>query len=42
MDILKKTSLYQELQDNIHLTHYEAVCSIDPDQARLAMEQTKM
>ena len=41
MDILKKTPLYQELQDKIHLTHYDAVCSIDPDQARLAMEQTK-
>jgi len=42
MDTLKKTPLYQELKDKIHLTHYEAVCSIDPDQARLAMEQTKM
>lgn len=31
MDSLKKTKFYETLIDTIHLTQYDAVCSIDPD-----------
>jgi SulP family sulfate permease len=34
MDGLKKTQFGEELKDRIHLTHYLAVCSIDPDLAK--------
>jgi SulP family sulfate permease len=40
MDGLKKTPFYQELKDRIHFTHYDAICSIDPDLAKHAMQQT--
>ncbi len=33
MDSLKKTQFYQEMKDRIHFTHFEAVNSIDPEQA---------
>ncbi len=33
MDGLKKTQFYQELQERIHFTHYDAVFSIYPDLA---------
>jgi SulP family sulfate permease len=39
MDGLKKTPFYQELKDRIHFTHYQAIYSIDPDLARLTMDQ---
>jgi SulP family sulfate permease len=40
-DVLKKTPFYRQIANNIHLTHYEAVCSIDPEQARHVMAQTR-
>jgi sulfate permease, SulP family len=42
MDSLKKTLLYQELNDRIHFTHYDAVFSIDPALVKQTMEQTKV
>lgn len=42
MDGLKKTQFYQELKDRIHFTHYEAICSIDPQLAKQTMEQAKV
>lgn len=40
-DVLKKTTFYREIENNIHLTHYEAVCSIDPELAGHVMAQTR-
>jgi hypothetical protein len=37
----KKTAFYRQIAGNIHLTHYGAVCSIDPGQARQVMKQTR-
>jgi sulfate permease, SulP family len=34
MDGLKKTKLYQDMKGRIHFTHFDAVCSIDPDLAQ--------
>jgi hypothetical protein len=42
MDGLKKTQFYQELKDRIHLTHYDAVSSIDPDMARQTLESSTL
>jgi SulP family sulfate permease len=42
MDGLKKTQFYQELKDRIHVTHYDAVFSIDPNLAKQTMELTKI
>ena len=40
MDGLKKTQFYQEIKGRIHFTHYDAICSIDPDLADRTMKQT--
>jgi SulP family sulfate permease len=42
MDGLKKTKFYEDMKDNIHFTHYDAVFSIDPNLAKRTMEQTKV
>jgi SulP family sulfate permease len=41
LDGLKKTKFYQEIKDRIHLSHYEAIASIDPSFARQTLEQAK-
>jgi sulfate permease, SulP family len=41
MDGLKKTQFYLELKDRIHLTHYKAIYSIDPELAKQTLEKTK-
>jgi sulfate permease, SulP family len=40
MDNLKKTQFYQELKDNIHFTHYDAVHSIDPSLAERTLNDS--
>jgi SulP family sulfate permease len=41
MDGLKKTKFYEDMKDNFHFTHYDAVFSIDPKMAKQTMEQKK-
>jgi sulfate permease, SulP family len=41
MDALKKTQFYQDLKENIHLTHYDAVYSIDPVLAEKTRESKR-
>jgi sulfate permease, SulP family len=38
MDRLKRSPFLQELTGRVHLTHYDAVSSINPDLARLTRE----
>lgn len=39
MDNLKKTKFYQEIEDRVHLTHYQAISSINPDLAVQTLRQ---
>jgi sulfate permease, SulP family len=41
MDRLKKTQFALDLKDRIHLSHYDAVYSIDPDLAKRTLEKKK-
>jgi SulP family sulfate permease len=41
MDGLRKTAFAKELKNRIHLTHYDAVFSIDPDLARNAYQKPR-
>ena len=41
LDGLKKTKFYEDMKNNIHFTHYDAVYCIDPALAKKTMEQTK-
>ncbi len=41
MDNLKKTQFYQDMKDNIHFTHYDAVYSIDSKLAKQTFEKAK-
>ena len=41
MDNLKKTQFYQDMKDNIHFTHYDAVYNIDSKLAKQTFEKAK-
>lgn len=41
MDGLKKTQFYEDMKDRIHLSHYDAVYSIDPSLAKQTMGQSQ-
>jgi SulP family sulfate permease len=41
MDALKRSHFLEELTGKVHLTQYDAVCSINPEQARRTMEEKR-
>lgn len=42
MDGLKKTHFAQDLKGKIHLTHYDAIYSIDPELARRTLDSERV
>jgi sulfate permease, SulP family len=42
MDRLKKTQFYEDLKERIHLTHYDAIFSIDPGLAKETLEKERI
>ena len=41
MDRLKRSHFLQQLSGSVHLSHFDAVSSIDPDLARSVLQSTR-